>query len=129
MPVNSISPFSHNVFYTIKDRNYHLCYIYFVVCKSFEFGQGHFFGNGLKQLYGFYRKLASEVQLRPTFTFFSQIIKYLSLTLIFNLQFAIMGFFVQSVDQDQPARRCSLILIYTLRCSINDFFHPKPMRS
>ena len=93
MLVTSISPFSHNVFYTIKDRNYHLCYIYFVVCKCFEFGQGQIFGNGLQQLYGFYRKLASEFQLRPTFTFFSQIIKYLSLTLIFNLQFAIMGFF------------------------------------
>ena len=25
--------FSHNVFYSIKDRNYHFCYIQFVVCK------------------------------------------------------------------------------------------------
>ena len=31
--------FSHNVFYSIKDRNYHFCYIYFVVCKCFQFGQ------------------------------------------------------------------------------------------
>ena len=34
---------SHNVFYTIKDRNYHLCYISFVVCKCFEFGQEQIF--------------------------------------------------------------------------------------
>ena len=43
MLVTSMFSFSHNVFYTIKDRNYHLCYIYFVVCKYFEFGQGQFF--------------------------------------------------------------------------------------
>ena len=29
--------FSHNVFYSIKDRNYH-SYIEFVVCKCFQFG-------------------------------------------------------------------------------------------
>ena len=40
---SSIFSFSHNVFYTIKDRNYHLCCIYFVVCKCFEFGQGQIF--------------------------------------------------------------------------------------
>ena len=45
MLVTSIFSFSHNVFYIIKDRNYHrhLCYIYFVVCKCFEFGQGQIF--------------------------------------------------------------------------------------
>ena len=30
--------FSHNVFYSIKDINYHFCYIQFVVCKCFQFG-------------------------------------------------------------------------------------------
>ena len=29
---------SNNVFYPIKDRNYHFFYIEFVVCKCFEFG-------------------------------------------------------------------------------------------
>ena len=45
----SIFSFSHNVFYSIKNRKYHLCYIYFVVCKCFQFGQGQYFssGNGL----------------------------------------------------------------------------------
>ena len=43
MLVTSIFSFSHNVFYSIKDRNYHLCYISFVVCKCFQFGQGQIF--------------------------------------------------------------------------------------
>ena len=43
MLVTSIFSFSHNVFYSIKDRNYHLCYIYSVFCKCFQFGQGQFF--------------------------------------------------------------------------------------
>ena len=30
--------FSHIVFYSIKYRNYHFCYISFVVCKCFQFG-------------------------------------------------------------------------------------------
>ena len=30
--------FSHNVFYSIKGRDYHFCYIQFVVCKCFQFG-------------------------------------------------------------------------------------------
>ena len=49
MLVTNIFSFSHNVFYSIKDRNYDLCYIHFVVCKCFQFGLGHFFssGNGL----------------------------------------------------------------------------------
>ena len=28
---------------SIKDRNYHLCYIYSVVYKHFQFGQGQIF--------------------------------------------------------------------------------------
>ena len=28
----------HNVFYSIKDKNYHFSYIQFVVCKCFHFG-------------------------------------------------------------------------------------------
>ena len=43
MLITSIFSFSHNVFYSIKDRNYHLYYIYFVVCKCFQFGQGQIF--------------------------------------------------------------------------------------
>ena len=39
MLVTSIFSLFHNVFYSIKDRNYHLCYIYFVVCEWFQFGQ------------------------------------------------------------------------------------------
>ena len=35
--------FSYNVFYPVKDRNYHLCYIYFVICKCFQFGQSQIF--------------------------------------------------------------------------------------
>ena len=35
--------FSHNVFFCIKDRNYHLSCIHFVVCKCFQFGQGQIF--------------------------------------------------------------------------------------
>ena len=38
MLVTSISSFSHNVFYPIKDRNHHLSFIYFVVCNCFQFG-------------------------------------------------------------------------------------------
>ena len=30
--------FPHNVFNSIKDRNYHFCYTQFVVCKCFQFG-------------------------------------------------------------------------------------------
>ena len=37
MLVTSIFSFFYNVFYPIKDRNYHLSYIYFVVCKCFQF--------------------------------------------------------------------------------------------
>ena len=48
MLVTSIFSFSHNVFYSIKDRYDHLCYIYFVACKCFQFEQGQIFGNGLK---------------------------------------------------------------------------------
>ena len=36
--VTGIFSFSHNVFYSIKDRNHHLSYIYFVVCKCFQLG-------------------------------------------------------------------------------------------
>ena len=43
MLVISIFSSSHNVFYSISNRNYHLCYIYFVVCKCFQFGQGQIF--------------------------------------------------------------------------------------
>ena len=43
MLVTSIFSFFHNVFYALQDRNYHLCYIYFVVCKCFEFGQSQIF--------------------------------------------------------------------------------------
>ena len=43
MLVNSIFSFSHNVFYSIKDRNYHSCYIYFGICKCFQFEQGQIF--------------------------------------------------------------------------------------
>ena len=43
MLVTSIFSFSHNVFYSIKDRNYHLCYIHFVVCRCYQFGQGQIF--------------------------------------------------------------------------------------
>ena len=39
----SIFSFSHEVFYSNKERNYHLCNIYFVVCKCFQFGQGQIF--------------------------------------------------------------------------------------
>ena len=39
----SIFSFSHNVFYSIKDRKYLLCYISFVVCKWFQSGQGQIF--------------------------------------------------------------------------------------
>ena len=38
MLVTSIFSFSHNVFYTVKDRNYHCCNIKYVICKSFQFG-------------------------------------------------------------------------------------------
>ena len=41
--LTSMFSFSHNVFYTIKDRNYHLCYVYFAVCKCFELVQGQIF--------------------------------------------------------------------------------------
>ena len=37
MLLTSIFSFSHNVFYSIKDRNHHLTYIYFVICKCFQF--------------------------------------------------------------------------------------------
>ena len=43
MQVTSIFSFSHNVFYSITDRNYLLCYIYFVVCKCLHCGQGRIF--------------------------------------------------------------------------------------
>ena len=43
MLVTSIFSFSHHVFYPIKDRNHHICYIYFVVCKYFQFGQAQIF--------------------------------------------------------------------------------------
>ena len=43
MLVTSIFSFSQNVFYSIKDRNYHLSKIYSVVCKCFQFGQGQIF--------------------------------------------------------------------------------------
>ena len=43
MLVTSIFSFSHNVFYPIKDRNHHLSYIYFIVCKCFEFDDVHNF--------------------------------------------------------------------------------------
>ena len=29
--------FSHNVFYPLKDKTHHLSYIYFVICKHFQF--------------------------------------------------------------------------------------------
>ena len=37
MLVTSIFSFSHNVFYPIKDRNLHLSYNYFVICKCVQF--------------------------------------------------------------------------------------------
>ena len=36
--VTSNFSFFHNVFYSIKGRNYHFCCIQFVVCKCFQFG-------------------------------------------------------------------------------------------
>ena len=33
MLVTSIFPFSHNIFFPIKDKSKHLCYIYICVCK------------------------------------------------------------------------------------------------
>ena len=36
--VQAISPFPTIFFYSIKGRNYHFCYIQFVVCKCFQFG-------------------------------------------------------------------------------------------
>ena len=49
MLVTSIFSFFHSVFYPIKDRNHHLSYVYFVVCKCFQFGhiQNVSFGNEL----------------------------------------------------------------------------------
>ena len=41
--VTSISSFSPTVFYSITDKDYPLCYIYFVVCICLQFGQGQFF--------------------------------------------------------------------------------------
>ena len=43
MLVTSIFSFSHDVFCTINNKDYHLCYIYLVACKCFEFGQGQIF--------------------------------------------------------------------------------------
>ena len=43
MLVTSIFSFSHNIFYSITDRNYHLCYIYFVVYKCLQFEHGQIF--------------------------------------------------------------------------------------
>ena len=43
MLVTSIFSFFHNVFYSIKHRNYPLYYIYFTVCKCIQFGQGQIF--------------------------------------------------------------------------------------
>ena len=43
MLVTIIFSFSYNVFYSITDRNYHSCYIYFLVCKCIQFGQGQIF--------------------------------------------------------------------------------------
>ena len=43
MPVTSIFSFSRNAFYSINDRNYHLCHVHFVVCKCLQFGQGQIF--------------------------------------------------------------------------------------
>ena len=43
MLVTSIFSLSHYDFYSIKDRSYHLCYLYFVVWKCFQFGQGQIF--------------------------------------------------------------------------------------
>ena len=34
---HSIFSFSHNVFSSIKDKNYHFRYFSFVVCKFFQF--------------------------------------------------------------------------------------------
>ena len=36
--VQVIFSFSYNVFYSIKHRNYKFCYIWYVVCKYFQFG-------------------------------------------------------------------------------------------
>ena len=36
---NAGNPFSHNVVFFLEDKNDHLCYIYFVVCKCIQFGQ------------------------------------------------------------------------------------------
>ena len=38
MLVTSIFSFSHNVFYTIKQRNFNLWYIQIVVCRHSKFG-------------------------------------------------------------------------------------------
>ena len=38
MLVTSIFSFSHNVFYSVLDRNYHFSKVLFAVCKCFQFG-------------------------------------------------------------------------------------------
>ena len=38
MLVTSIFSFSHNVFYSVKERNSYFSNLYFVVCKCFQFG-------------------------------------------------------------------------------------------
>ena len=48
MLVTSIFSFSHNVFFPIKDKNHHLEYIYFVVCKYFEFAPVYDFCHSVK---------------------------------------------------------------------------------
>ena len=54
MLVTSIFSFSHNVFYSITDRNDHLCYIFFffflLSANAFNLDQVNFLssGNGLR---------------------------------------------------------------------------------
>ena len=40
MLATSIFSFSHNIFYPSQDKFPFLSHIYFVICKSFQFGQG-----------------------------------------------------------------------------------------
>ena len=49
MACTSNFSFCHNVFYSIKDRNYHFCYIWYVFCKCFQFGLVQILscGNGI----------------------------------------------------------------------------------
>ena len=48
MLVTSIFSFSYNVFYLIKDKNFHCSNIEFVICKCFQFAKWLAFGKWLR---------------------------------------------------------------------------------